>query len=90
MATPIGTLSFVWDLASDNGGWRGRMIGSGPVGDSELQNISVSGDDVAFETTAQSPMGSVHLAFKGSVVGDVMKGACKTRFGDNSFSAIRG
>ena len=90
MQTPIGTLNFAWDLVDEGANWRGHMTGQPPVGNSELSTIRVEGEAVSFETTAQSPMGALKLAFSGSVNGDSMQGVCKTKFGDNRFSAQRG
>lgn len=89
MNTPIGTLKFVWDLTNEGAQWRGQMTGEAPVGNSELSAINVQGDALSFETTAQSPMGALKLAFSGTAAGDAMQGVCKTKFGDNRFSAQR-
>lgn len=89
MPTPIGTMQFVWDLTEDAGAWRGRMSGDAPIGNSELVEIDVKGSAIAFQTTVQSPMGALQLAFSGATAGDRMTGTCKTRFGDNQFSAVR-
>jgi hypothetical protein len=89
MQTPVGTMKFAWDFANDTGGWRGRMIGQGPVGDSELRLVRLNGDALSFETTTKSPMGPLQLTFIGTVMADSMTGTCKTKFGDNQFSAVR-
>ena len=89
MATPIGTLNFVWDLSETAGTWQGAMSGQPPVGNSELRDIKVAGDDVSFATTVNSPMGALPVTFNGTCSGNVLQGTCKTRFGDNKFSATR-
>lgn|SRR5688500_8293728 len=89
MQTPLGTMKFVWDFANDNGQWRGQMIGQGPIKDSELKDIQVQGDAVSFATTTQSPMGALQLTFEGAVTPETIVGTCKTKFGDNQFSASR-
>ena len=89
MPTPIGTLNFVWDLVEQGGAWRGQMSGEPPVGNSELTGIEVAGDTATFQTTVQSPMGSLPVTFKGTAADDKMTGTCKTRFGDNQFVAVR-
>jgi hypothetical protein len=89
MSTPIGTMQFTWEFASEGSGWKGAMIGQPPVGNSELRSIDVSGDAVSFQTTTPSPMGALDLAFTGLVANEAMTGTCKTRFGDNAFAAKR-
>ena len=89
MPTQIGTLQFVWDIAEEGAQWRGKMSGQPPVGNSELTDIKVSGDSIAFATTVKSPMGALQVTFNGTAAGDNMTGTCKTRFGDNPFSAVR-
>jgi len=89
MPTPIGTLNFVWDLVEQGGTWRGQMSGEPPVGNSELLGIEVAGNTIGFQTTVQSPMGSLQVTFKGTAADDKMTGTCKTRFGDNQFVAVR-
>jgi hypothetical protein len=89
MSTPVGTMKFTWDLANENGTWRGRMLGQAPVGDSDLRSIRVDGEALAFETTTRSPMGPLELAFSGAVSAEAMTGICKTMFGDYRFSAVR-
>lgn len=89
MHTPIGTMRFAWDFANEAGQCRGRMVGQPPVGDSELSSVQLNGDAVSFETTTKSPMGPLQLAFVGTVAADTMTGTCKTKFGDNAFTAAR-
>lgn len=89
MSTPVGTMKFTWDLANENGAWRGRMVGQPPVGDSELRAIREQGDALAFETTAQSPLGPLELAFNGAVSGDTLAGTCSTKYGEFRFAAAR-
>jgi len=89
MPTQIGTLQFVWDIAGDGAQWRGKMSGQPPVGNSELKDIQVSGATISFLTTVQSPMGALQVTFTGTAAGGNMTGTCKTRFGDNQFTATR-
>lgn len=89
MSTPVGTMKFTWDLTSENGVWRGRMLGQAPVGDSDLRSIREQGDVVAFETTTQSPMGALELAFNGAVSANTFSGTCSTKYGEFRFSAVR-
>jgi hypothetical protein len=44
---------------------------------------------VSFATSVSSPMGSIHATFSGAVAGDIVKGTCKTKFGDMAFSGVR-
>lgn len=90
MPTQIGTLQFVWDIAEEGAQWRGKMSGQPPVGNSELKDIKVSGATISFLTTVQSPMGALQVTFTGTASGEKMTGTCKTRFGDNQFTATRG
>ena len=89
MPTQIGTLQFVWDIAEEGERWRGKMSGQAPVGNSELKDIKVTGGTISFLTTVQSPMGALQVTFTGTAAGENMTGTCKTRFGDNPFTAIR-
>lgn len=89
MPTQIGTLQFVWDIAEEGAQWRGKMSGQPPVGNSDLSGIQVSGSTISFQTTVQSPMGALQVTFNGTAVGEKMTGTCKTRFGDNQFTAVR-
>ena len=89
MPTQIGTLQFVWDIAEEGEQWRGKMSGQPPVGNSELKDIKVNGSTISFLTTVQSPMGALQLTFTGTAAGESMSGSCKTRFGDNQFTAVR-
>ncbi|HEY8537274.1 MAG TPA: hypothetical protein VIL28_00310 [Steroidobacteraceae bacterium] len=90
MDTPLGTLRFAWEFTNANGQWEGRMLGQGPISDSQLHDIRVSGDSVSFKTTTTSPMGPIDLTFEGNIADGRLSGRCKTRFGDNDFSAVRG
>jgi hypothetical protein len=87
MDTPIGTQKFVWELQEAGGGWVGTM--DAQTGRAELTQIKVNGDDVAFETRINSPMGAIHLTFQGVVSGDQISGACKTTFGNSQFTGSR-
>lgn len=87
MDTPIGKQNFTWDLQQSGTGWTGTMHGQ--AGPSELKDISVSGDSVAFNTLVNSPMGSIKLGFSGAVAGDQISGTCKTMFGDIKFAGQR-
>jgi hypothetical protein len=89
MPTPIGTLEFVWDLTDTGGAWRGQMSGEPPIGISELTAIEAQANVISFVTTVKSPMGALQANFIGTATGDTMTGTCKTRFGDNQFSAVR-
>lgn len=89
MDTPLGTMKFMWDFAETGNQWSGQMLGQGPIKDSELRAIQVQGDCVSFETTTQSPMGALQLTFLGTLGNDSIVGTCKTRFGDNAYSATR-
>jgi hypothetical protein len=89
MPTPIGTLKFVWDIVDNGGTWRGQMSGEPPIGNSELTGIQVNGETIGFATTVQSPMGALQVSFKGTAADTSMTGVCNTRFGDNSFTAVR-
>lgn len=89
MQTPLGTVRFTWDLTSENGAWRGRMLGHGPVGDSDLRSIQVDGDALTCETTTRSPMGPLELSFSGTVEADALSGVCRTTYGDYAFSGVR-
>jgi hypothetical protein len=89
MPTPIGTMNFRWEISEGNGAWSGQMTGDPPIGDSELTDIQASGDAIAFGTVVQSPMGALPLTFEGAASSDTMTGTCKTRFGNNPFTAVR-
>jgi hypothetical protein len=89
MDTPLGTLQFAWEFTKIDGRWEGRLIGQGLVSDSRLRGIRVSDGTVSFETTTSSPLGPVDLKFEGTIVEDRLGGRCRTRFGDNDFSAVR-
>lgn len=89
MPTQIGMLQFVWDIAEEGAKWRGQMSGQPPVGNSELKDIKVDGATISFLTTVQSPMGALQVTFTGIAAGATMTGTCKTRFGDNQFTANR-
>jgi len=84
MDTPIGTQRFTWDLSEAGGAWKGTMDSQGGV--TQLGGIKVEGDSVAFDTTVNSPMGAIHLAFSGAVSGGKISG---TMFGDNQWSGER-
>jgi hypothetical protein len=87
MDTPIGRQQFVWDLKESGGLWTGAM--DAQTGKAELKDIKVNGDDVAFDTRVNSPMGAVSLSFQGKVVGDQISGTCKTLFGNAQFTGTR-
>jgi hypothetical protein len=87
METPIGTQKFTWNLQQSTAGWSGTM--QSQAGSSELKGVRVDGDQVAFESKVNSPMGSIHVAFSGAVAGDRIGGTCKTAYGDMPFSAER-
>ena len=87
MDTPIGTQKFSWDLQENGGAWTGTMNSQG--GPSQLAGVKVEGDKLSFDTTVNSPMGSVNLAFNGAVSGANVTGVCKTMFGDIAFSGVR-
>jgi hypothetical protein len=89
MQTPVGTLRFTWDFTNEAGQWRGRMFGQPPVGDSELTAVQLCGESLSFETTAQSPVGALQLAFVGTVGDATLTGVCKSKFGDHAFAAAR-
>lgn len=89
MPTPIGTMKFTWDLNESGGAWQGKMFGQPPVKDSDLRAIRVDGAAVSFETTSQTPMGAIQLAFNGTVKDNAMAGTCKTMYGDQQFTATR-
>jgi hypothetical protein len=87
MDTPIGTQRFTWDLSEAGGAWKGTMDSQGGI--TNLGGIKVDGEKVAFETTVNSPMGAIHLAFSGAVSGNRITGTCRTMFGDNQWSGER-
>jgi hypothetical protein len=87
MDTPIGKQQFTWELQQVGADWEGMMHSS--MGTAELGAIRVSGQQVWFEATVHSPMGSVHLAFAGSAASDRIDGTCKSRFGNHPFSGER-
>lgn len=87
MDTPIGTQKFSWNLQESGGAWSGTMDSQG--GPSQLSAVKVEGDKLSFNTTVQSPMGTVNLAFSGAVAGASVSGVCKTMFGDLAFSGAR-
>ena len=89
MDTPIGTMSFVWEFENADGVWVGKMIGQGPVSDSDLRAIQVTDDSMSFETTTKSPLGALELRFQAAVADNAMMGTCKTKFGDQTFSAVK-
>ena len=88
MDTPIGKQQFTWDLKQVNGAWQGTM--QSQAGKSSLGDIEVNGDQLSFQTTVNSPMGTVHLSFAGAVASDRVAGTCKTLFGNHAFSGQRG
>jgi hypothetical protein len=88
MDTPLGRLEFAWEFTKTDGDWEGRLIGQGLISSSELRDIRVGDGSVSFETT-KSPMGPVDLKFEGNIAEDRLSGRCKTKFGDNDFSAVR-
>jgi hypothetical protein len=87
MDTPIGRQQFGWDIQESGGAWSGVM--DGPTGRAELRQIKVSGENVAFETRINSPMGAIDLNFSGAVAGDQISGMCKTMFGNVQFNGTR-
>jgi hypothetical protein len=88
MDTPIGTQKFTWSLAQANGAWVGTM--QGPTGAATLNSIAVDGNAFSCETDVTSPMGTIHLAFRGACSGDTITGKCSTMFGDQTFAGTRG
>jgi hypothetical protein len=59
------------------------------AGASELKDVRVDGDQVAFQSKVSTAMGQIHVAFSGAVAGDRISGNCKTAYGDMPFSAQR-
>ena len=88
METPIGTQKFVWDLQSQAGAWSGTMAAS--TGTTALTNIEADGQKFSCESDVSSPMGSIHVAFSGEVIGDTVTGSCRTQFGNSAFTGTRG
>jgi hypothetical protein len=87
MDTPIGRQQFTWAIAESAGAWTGTM--DAQSGRSDLSGIKVDGDKIAFDTTVQSPMGSIQLGFSGAVEGSKISGTCRTMFGDSPFAGER-
>lgn len=85
--TPLGKQSAVWDIRQAGGGWTGTM--QAKTGASELKNMKVQGDTLAFETSVKSPLGSINAIVNCSLQADAVSGICKTSYGNMRFSGVR-
>lgn len=87
MQTPIGTQQFTWDLQRVQDVWQGTM--DSRAGRTDLTNIAVEENRVAFNSRVDSPMGAIDLAFEGSANGDTISGSCRTLIGTSTFAGVR-
>jgi hypothetical protein len=81
MNTPMGMQTLTVDLD-------GRSLRS-KLGDSTLENIVTTGNDVSFASTLKTPMGAVQAQFKGTTNGSKISGLCTTAFGELPFEGQR-
>jgi hypothetical protein len=70
------------------GAWSGTLANA-RTGTAQLTDIKVEGQAVSFETSVNSPMGTIKLSVSGNVAGDALNGVCKTSFGNANFTGVR-
>ncbi len=87
MQTPFGVQTPTLVLREENGGYDGELDGAS--GKSELENLSVSGNDLSFDTQVATPMGKFKVGFSATVDGDTMSGKFKTMMGSTDFTGER-
>jgi hypothetical protein len=83
MNTPIGVQQFTAEIRPDGPLTFQRYPQAGV---SKLEAVKVDGASIAFNTTVNSLMGPVNLAFTGTIAGNHISGTCKTMFGDLNFT----
>jgi hypothetical protein len=82
MNTPIGVQQLTAEVRPD-----GSLTSRAGV--SKLVAVKVDGASVAFNTTINTLVGPVNLAFTGTIAGNQISGTCKTVFGDMNFTGER-
>lgn len=83
-STPNGEIEFTLTLNADGTGNTHSSTGK-----SEFTDAKIEGNDFAFDTTVNSQMGEMEIAFKGSVEGDNISGTIGTQMGDMPFAGQR-
>ena len=59
------------------------------MGKSEFKDAKIEGNSFAFDTTINSQMGEMEIAFLGSVEGDNISGTIGTQMGEMPFTGQR-
>ena len=87
MNTPFGVQTPLLEIRQEAGAFGGSLNGnSGP---SQLENVSVDGNQVRFKANIATPMGSFPVTFSATAEGDAMKGVYTRMLGDTEFTGER-
>ena len=83
-STPQGVVEFTMTINANGTGKIESMMGN-----QEISEITIDGNKFNFNTTINSQMGEMALAFKGTVDGDNINGTIGTQMGSLPFSGLR-
>lgn len=87
MSSPLGEQNATLQIEEVSGALQGTLTGSGAP--SPVEELNVSGSDVAFAADADTPVGKLRLGFTGAVAGDTFSGKYSTPFGAFDFTGTR-
>jgi hypothetical protein len=83
-STPQGEVEFTMTIKANGTGRIESMMGN-----QEISDIAIEGNNFGFNTTINTQMGEMALAFIGAVDGDSISGTIGTQMGSLPFSGLR-
>lgn len=82
--TPIGAMNAVVTINADG---TGQVVG--PMGENPFENAVISGGDISWSMTIDTPMGEMDVNWSGTVDGDAFSGAITSKTDEILFSGTR-